>query len=148
MRRWIWLPLIVLVAAAVAVYLNWRTPAEVYFESGIFAACPKRPSCVSSLATDDLHRVAALGYTSDDSTAYAMLHELVQRMGGRIENESPGYIHAEFVSARLHLRDDLELLIVPGGRVEVRSISRISWYDRGGNRARVEDLRRAFETQP
>ncbi len=148
MRRWIWLPLIVLAAAAVAAYVNWRTPSEVYVESGVFAACPKRPSCVSSLATDDLHRVAALGYTSDDSTAYAMLHELVQRLGGRIKDESPGYIHAVFVSPRLHLRDDLELLIVPGGRVEVRAISRISWYDRGANRARVEELRRNFETLP
>lgn len=137
-----------LAVAAVGAYLNFTSPGDLYRETKVFGGCPERPSCVSSLATDDLHRVAALGYTGDMSTAYALLREVIERIGGSIEYEDAGYIHAVFVSPRAGLRDDLEVLMLPDGRVEVRSVSRVSWHDMGKNRTRVEELRRAFEAMP
>lgn len=143
---------VVLLAAAafvaVGAYRSLTPPDDLYAFTGVLAGCPKRPSCVSSLATDDLHRVAALGYTGEMSTAYVLLREVVERHGGRIEHEQPGYIHAVYESPRFKLRDDVELLMLPEGRVEVRSISRFSYHDRGANRARVEEIRRAFEAMP
>jgi uncharacterized protein (DUF1499 family) len=140
--------LLLVVAVAFGAYKTLTPPTHLYFKTGHFSTCPKRPSCVSSLATDDLHRVAALGYSGDFAAGYVMLKEVVERMGGKIEDEQEGYIHAVFVSPKLKLRDDLELLMLPNGRVDVRSISRFSYDDRGSNRARVEQLRQAFEAMP
>jgi len=78
----------------------------------------------------------------------SMLREVIERMGGKIEHESAGYLHAVFVVTQLKLRDDLELLVMPEGAIEVRSISRFGTRDFGKNRERVEELRRAFEAVP
>lgn len=138
-----------MVIAGVGVYKTIRLPKHLYAITGEFAGCPDRPNCVSSVATDDAHRVAALGYAGDDSTAYSMLREVVERMGGKIEHDAPGYIHAVFVTPNLHLRDDLELLVLPKGSIEIRSISRFGFLpDAGKNRERVEGLRQAFEAVP
>jgi uncharacterized protein (DUF1499 family) len=140
--------LLALAGVGFGAYRTLTPPGHLYINAGHFGGCPKRPSCVSSLATDDMHRVAALGYSGDSAANYVMLHEVVERLGGRIEDEKEGYIHAVFLTPELKLRDDLELLMLPNGRVDVRSISRFSYDDRGSNRARVEQLRQAFEAMP
>lgn len=143
--------LLLIVAAIVGfgLYKTLSSPGDLYSHTGRFAGCPSRPSCVSSQSLDDVHRVPALGYTGDPYMAMVMLRELVQRMGGHIDNEQPGYLHVVFFSKRLRFRDDLELLVLPeGGRIEVRSASRFSYSDMGTNRSRVEELRRAFEAAP
>lgn len=137
-----------LVVAGLGVYRTLRPPADLYAITGNFPGCPQHANCVSSLAGDDAHRVAALAYTGDDLTALSMLREVIERMGGHIEHEAPGYVHAVFTSPRLHLRDDLELLVLPEGRIELRSISRFGYGSFGINRQRVEELRRAFEAVP
>lgn len=137
----------ILGVTGVGIYCTVSQPDHLYATTGQFSGCPARPSCVSSLAKDDVHRVAALAYTGDAGTALSMLREVIERGGGRIEHESPGYIHAVFTSTQLRLRDDLELLILPEGTIEVRSISRFGYKDLG-NRQRVEALRQAFEAVP
>lgn len=139
---------VALLAVVVGAYMTHTVPSHLYAKTGTFAACPTRPSCVSSLATDDVHRVAALAYTGDPATALSMLREVVERMGGTISNESPGYLHAVFVTPTMRYRDDLELLVLPEGRIEVRSISRFGYRDFNVNRNRVEALREAFEAVP
>jgi uncharacterized protein (DUF1499 family) len=145
------LALLLIAVVTAAGYGIWRTPTppdDLYLSTGEFAACPQRPSCVSSVAKDDQHKVAALGYTGDMAGNYVMLHEVVERLGGEIKQEQPGYIHAVFMAPRFGLRDDLEVLMLPNGRVEVRSVSRFAYKDGGTNRARVEQLRQAFEAIP
>jgi uncharacterized protein (DUF1499 family) len=139
--------LAVLLVIGAGIYCTVTQPDHLYATTGQFSGCPARPSCVSSLAKDDVHRVAALAYTGDAGTALSMLREVIERMGGHIAHESPGYVHAEFTSPQLHLRDDLELLVLPQGKIEVRSISRFGYKDLG-NRQRVEALRQAFEAVP
>jgi uncharacterized protein (DUF1499 family) len=41
----------------------------------------------------------------------------------------------------MRFRDDVELLIEPGGVIQVRSISRFGYHDQGVNGQRVETLR-------
>jgi len=147
-RLFVALVLLLVAGVVFGAYRTLTPPSHLYFKSQHFSGCPKRPSCVSSMATDDLHRVAALGYSGDFAANYVMLKEVVERMGGTIEHEQEGYIHAVFLSPKLQLRDDLELLMLPTGRVDVRSISRFSYDDRGSNRGRVEQLRQAFEAMP
>lgn len=140
--------IVVLGALSWGAYRTLTPPSDLYANSGQFGGCPKRPSCVSSMATDDTHRVAAIGYTGDFAANFVMLQEVVERMGGEIEHQREGYIHAVFITPDLKLRDDLELLMLPTGRVDVRSISRFAYDDSGVNRARVEQLRQAFEAIP
>ncbi len=140
--------LAVLLTIALGMYRTAMQPDDLYVTTGELGGCPARPSCVSSLAKDDVHRVAALAYTGDDVTAVSMLREVIERMDGKIADESPGYLHAVFKVTRLHLRDDLEVLVLPEGKIEVRSISRFGPRDFGSNRERVEELRRAFEAVP
>jgi uncharacterized protein (DUF1499 family) len=147
-RLIIGLLLLALAFVGFGAWRNFNDPDDLYLATQEFAGCPERPSCVSSKATDDLHRVAALGYTGDMSSAFVLLREVVERLGGKIEQERPDYLHAVFESPELKLRDDMELLLLPEGKVEVRSVSRFNWHDRGANRARVEELRRAFEAMP
>lgn len=142
------LMLAVLVAIGLGIYKTTTMPADLYVTNKQFTGCPARPSCVSSLAEDDEHRVAALGYAGDPSTAYSMLREVIERMGGKVAHESPNYLHAVFTTPTMRYRDDLELLVLPEGKIEVRSISRFGYRDFGVNRARVEALRQAFEAVP
>ena len=137
-----------LLFAGYGVYRSLTPPSDLYSTTGQFAGCPTRPSCVSSMAGDDLHKVAALGYSGDFAANYVMLKEVVERIGGTIEHEREGYIHAVFVTPKMKFHDDLELLMLPNGRVGVRSISRFAYDDHGVNRSRVEQLRRAFEAMP
>lgn len=140
--------LVVVAVVGLGLYKTFTPPADLYSLTQEFAGCPPRPSCVSSLATDDQHRVTALGYTADPSTAASMLREVVERMGGDIRNQTPEYIHAVFVTPKMRYHDDLELLIRPAGTIEVRSLSRFGYDDFGVNRARVDALRQAFEAMP
>lgn len=140
--------LIALAVIGLGIYKTFTPPADLYSATQEFAGCPPRPSCVSSLATDDQHRVTALGYTADPSTAASMLREVVERMGGAIRTQTPDYIHAVFVTPKMRYHDDLELLIRPAGTIEVRSLSRFGYDDFGVNRARVDTLRQAFEAMP
>lgn len=149
MKRFLVLVVLALIGVAVyGVVQTSRTPENLYTFTKVFAACPARPSCVSSMAEDDVHRVAALGYSGEPARASVMLREVVERMGGKIEHEAPDYIHAVFVTPTMRYRDDLELLVLPEGRIEVRSISRFGYRDFGVNRDRVEELRGNFEAQP
>lgn len=142
------LAVVVVIVTAFGVYKTLNPPDDLYGITGDFAACPARPSCVSSVATDDQHRVVALGHTGDTLRAVSMLREVVERMGGKIEFESQGYLHAVFVTPTMRYHDDVELLVLPEGKIEVRSISRFGYRDFGVNRTRVEQLRQAFETVP
>ncbi|HEX4871738.1 MAG TPA: DUF1499 domain-containing protein [Nevskiaceae bacterium] len=143
-----WFSFLALAVLALALWATFTTPGHLYRSSGVFAGCPARPSCVSSMASDDIHQVPALRYAGDAHAAFVLLREVVERIGGRIEHEQPGYLHAVFVTPRMRYRDDLELLVQPDGRIEVRSLSRFGYRDFGVNRRRVEELRRQFEAQP
>lgn len=140
--------LLLLIFGIVGVTMTLRTPSDLYTSDGKFAGCPSRPSCVSSQATDDEHRVPQLGFSSDPMLAHALLKEVIQRMNGKIVHERPNYLHAVFVSPIMHFRDDVELLLHPDGTVDVRSVSRFGWWDFGDNRKRVEAIRQQFEAMP
>lgn len=136
---------VVVAGIAIASYATFRTPGHLYRYTGVFTDCPPRPSCVSSLAEDGMHRVEPLRYEGDSLRAQARLVAAVEAMpGSRIEEERAEYLHVLFVSPKTPFRDDLELLIEPGGQIQVRSISRFGYRDGGANRARVEALRKAF----
>lgn len=130
---------------ALGVYRTFRAPGDLWVHTRTFPGCPQRPSCVSSVAHDDVHKIEPLRYAGDAATARQKLEQVIRRMPlTSIERSTPEYLHAVFRTPTMHFHDDVELLVQEGGVVQVRSISRFGYGDRGVNRARVERIREAF----
>lgn len=148
MKIFIAIDVVVVLIVSFGLYRTFTTPSDLYAETGRLAACPSRPSCVSSLATDEVHAIAPLQYVGDPVVAQGRLKSVLRNMGiTAMAHEADGYLHAVFETPTMKFRDDLELLIKAEGRIEVRSVSRFGYRDFGVNRARVEELRKQFETQ-
>ena len=105
--------------------------------------CPASPNCVSSLATDDAHRVEAFTLTRPASDAWPEIKALVLSLPrSKVVEEKPGYLHVEVRSLLFRFVDHLELAAEPESkRVDVRSASVMGYSDLGVNRKRVETLR-------
>ena len=120
---------------------------ELRGADGQLAPCPPAPHCVSSLAEGE-QRIAALGYA--DSAAAAR-ERLARTLAGlpnyALLGNQDDYIHASYTTGLMRYVDDLEFVFPPGapGRIEVRSSSRLGYYDFGANRAHVEQVRAAYD---
>ena len=115
---------------------------------GRLLPCPSAPHCVASeAAVRSSHYVAPLALQGRNlETAKQQLQAVIADMGGKISHNSNTYLSATFSSAVFGFTDDLECRIdVAAGVVQVRSASRLGYYDMGVNRRRVETLRHGFE---
>ena len=84
-------------------------PATLGVRDGRLAPCPDRPNCVSSEATDDAHRVAALDFAGDPAAALRRLDQVIAGQdGASIVTRRDGYLHAEFTTRLLGFVDDFE----------------------------------------
>jgi len=113
----------------------------------VLAPCPATPNCVNSMDPDPARRVPPIAFKGGADEARA---DLVAAIGtftrARIVVSDERYVHAEFVSAIFRFVDDVEFLIDADRKViEVRSASRVGYYDFGVNRRRVERIRAVFE---
>ncbi len=118
------------------------TPRDLYLYTQQFAGCPPRPSCVSSVAQDELHAIAPLEYSGTQQQGWEALQNAVHYMGNaEIAHSGDNYLHVVFQTPRMHYHDDVELLVRPDNLIDVRSISRFGYGDMGVNRARVEEIR-------
>jgi uncharacterized protein (DUF1499 family) len=129
---------------ACATVLAVAASAAAETEAAALAPCPDKPNCVSSLATDDDHRIEPFALAGDPAAAWTALRAAVAAMPRtKIVEERPAYLRAECTSRIFHFVDDLELAEGASGRVDVRSASRVGYGDMGVNRERVESLRKA-----
>lgn len=115
-------------------------------DSRLLAPCPSEPHCVSSLATDKDHYVAPLPSAGSREASLAMLKSILDQLP-RVDYNTvgPARIHARFTSLIFRFVDDVTFYVHEDGKVDVRSSSRIGYYDFGVNRRRVEDLRQRME---
>lgn len=114
---------------------------------GQLAPCPPAPHCVSSLAEGD-QQIAPLRYAD---SAVAARERLARTLAGlpnyAVLSNQGDYIHASYTTGLMRYVDDLEFVFPSGasGRIEVRSSSRLGYYDFGANRAHVEQVRAAYD---
>lgn len=108
------------------------------------ASCPPAPHCVNSSDADARHHVEPFLIRPGAAEAWPQIVKVVAAAERTtIVARGERYLHAEVVSPWHFYTDDLELLYLPTqGRVEVRSSSRVGYYDFHVNRNRVEALRR------
>lgn len=118
-------------------------------DNNLLAPCPGSPNCVSSLATTDKQRVEPLAVSDNRETSMARLKAMLDTQP-RVEYDVVGEsrIQARFKSLVLRFTDDVTFFVRETGVVEVRSASRVGYWDLGANRRRVESLREQLaETQ-
>lgn len=114
-----------------------------------FTACSSAPRCVSSqAATGSSHYVAPFKYTGDPVHAREDLLKAIHADDhATIESAEAPFIHATYRSALMGFVDDVTFIIQPQQHfVDVKSSSRLGYYDFGVNRRRVERLRARFES--
>lgn len=109
----------------------------------VLPECPASPNCVSSLAADPDKRVDPLpGAATPEASRQLLLAILSEQQGVSLEGpEHERRIHAVFRTRLFGFRDDVHFHIRDDGRIEVRSASRLGYWDLGTNRRRVEKLR-------
>lgn len=134
-------------------FLTAKRPATVGIVGGRLQACdPGRSNCVCSQHSQegrslDPHDIPSFAYVGDAGDAMTrVIAVLMQQPRCRIVVQRPDYLHAEFSTTALGLIDDVEFLLsAPEQVIHVRSASRLGMTDFGVNRARVEELRLAFD---
>jgi uncharacterized protein (DUF1499 family) len=115
-----------------------------------FTPCGHAPRCAVSLEAPGPggDAVAPLVAGSDAASAHANLLAVLRGQPGYEILEDDGrYVHAQYTTRLMRYGDDVEFLIRDDGTVDVRSASRIGWYDWETNRERIEALRNALATR-
>lgn len=111
------------------------------------APCDSGPHCVSSETSNKDRHVAPIPYSGSRTIALLRLEEIINGMeGAKIIKQAPNYIHVTYTSAVFGFVDDVEFLLpADSHEIQLRSSSRLGYYDFGVNRARVETIRNRFE---
>lgn len=114
---------------------------------GMLASCDGPPRCVSSQSQDAKRHVEPLHYSGKREDARRhLIAVLAAEPGFRLITSSADYIHVEATTSIMRYVDDLEFVFSPKlAVIDVRSSSRIGYYDFKANRERVEKIRAAFE---
>jgi uncharacterized protein (DUF1499 family) len=109
-----------------------------------------RDNAVSSLSTSAAHRIDPIALRGEPRAAFARLADQAAALPGvRVVERTASHLRAECESRWFRFIDDLDLVLdAPSGVAHVRSAARLGRRDFGVNRARVEALRRAHESQP
>lgn len=124
-------------------------PARLLADEDRFTPCSRAPHCVSSQAPRDSDKyVAPLAFAGTPAQARAVLRAVLAGFeNARIEQAEQRFVHATFHST-LGFVDDVTFLIREDAAIiDVKSASRLGYYDFGVNRRRVESLRTAFDAQ-
>ncbi len=107
------------------------------------ALCPDSPNCVSSQAAEARHFIEPLGFSGVGPQAFKILKEIISDLPNtRITESTDTYLHAEFRTRWLKFTDDVDAIVDEERKIiEIRSASRIGYWDLGTNRRRVELIR-------
>ena len=108
--------------------------------------CSKKSNCVSSLDTERRRFVEPLPFSGSAKAAKTgLLKVLASMKGAQVIKTDEHYIHAEFVSPVFKFVDDVEFLIDEVSHtIQLKSSSRVVFYDFGANRKRIKLIREHF----
>lgn len=114
---------------------------------GGLAPCDGGPHCVSSQETSADRKVEPLHYAGKREDAWKRLESVLKALPRtKLVANTPDYVHAEVATPIMRYVDDVEFVFAAKEpRIDVRSSSRIGYYDFKANRERVEAIRAAFE---
>lgn len=113
------------------------------------APCGTKPNCVSSQSTLERHKVEPLTLDGSGPATIQKIHTIIAALPGTTITQSEELsLRAEFKSKVFGFIDDVEFLVdEKEGCVQVRSASRIGYYDFGANRRRIEKIRHLYDKE-
>ncbi|MEO6077053.1 MAG: DUF1499 domain-containing protein [Dokdonella sp.] len=120
-----------------------QKPAD---RSNAIMPCSFAPHCASSTnARDSAFYVEPLRYNGSTEQAHAALVDVLKRQtNAKIDLDTPPFVRSTFRTA-IGFADDVSFAFRDDGKaIDVKSTSRLGFYDFGVNRRRVEQLRREF----
>ena len=120
-------------------------PTNLGVHDGRLAFCPSSPNCVSSQASDDVHRIDPLRFAAGDAdVAFLHLKEVLSaRKDAKIVDDGRDYLRVELRTTLFV--DDVEFLLDrENNLIHLRSASRRGYSDLGKNRKRIEEIRKVF----
>ncbi len=108
--------------------------------------CLGGPHCVSSLASDPNRKIESIQFTGDISSFKSRATLAFEKMPRtKIIRATDNYLHVEFTSAIMGFTDDFEIYLDPAtNKIDLRSSSRVGYYDLGANGRRVKSFRQIF----
>ncbi|MEO6699647.1 MAG: DUF1499 domain-containing protein [Paraperlucidibaca sp.] len=115
---------------------------------GRLAPLPSAPHAVGSQALAGSKSAIAPLLVSGDKTSYmTRLAAVAADMpGATVVKQGASYLYVEYSSLLMGFVDDVEFALqADGQRVDVRSSSRVGYYDFDANRDRVERIRTAMQ---
>lgn len=125
-------------------------PKQFTRSADAFTPCASAPHCVSSQADKNSSKYVPPLAFKDTTPAHArqtLLDVLGSSEGATVERAEDRFIHATFRST-LGFVDDVTFIVQPQADIiDVKSSSRLGYYDFGVNRKRVEKLRARFDAQ-
>lgn len=141
----------VLILAATLVLTACAQPSADTSQGNAMAkitACPSKPNCVSSVATDETHAIEPLRFEGEGAAALARLKDVMAGLPRTtLVSEEDGYLHFVVTTRLMRFKDDVEFAFAEEpGRIDVRSASRVGHSDLGVNRKRVEEIRTRFSS--
>ncbi|MGF1578358.1 MAG: DUF1499 domain-containing protein [Gemmataceae bacterium] len=123
-------------------------PDDLGVAEGKLRPCPNSPNCVCTSSEDDKeHHMDAIPLEGTNEEAIARLKKALATLPRtEIITEKENYIHAESTSLIFRFVDDVEFFVdTDANKIHFRSASRVGYSDLGVNRARMEQLRKAYE---
>jgi len=125
---------------------NGTRPDIVGKGIGPLAPCPSSPNCVSTHATDSMHRIEPLTFEGDSAAAMERLVSVINSTKRtKVIANTGTYLYVEFTSAFWRFVDDVEFTMDGTAKViHFRSASRLGQSDLGVNRQRMETIRTRF----
>lgn len=112
-------------------------PDTLGLKQNSLSVCPSSPNCVSSLDSDEKHKILPLEANIEEIKKVISNEERVL-----IVSEQENYLYVEFTSKIMGFVDDVEFHYDPATQVsQVRSASRLGKSDLGVNRKRIEKIR-------
>ena len=123
-------------------------PRQFTQSASEFTPCSSAPHCVSSQAPQDGSKhVQPLRFSGAtvDAARQALLKTLYEAGNANVERAENRFVHATFRTTTGFV-DDVTFLVQPDAQIiDVKSSSRIGYYDFNVNRKRVERLRARFD---
>lgn len=110
--------------------------------------CSGSPNCVSSESESKRHSIEPLAFQGAPGTAFDCLKRiLTATRGAEVVSSEPQSLHVEF-RTRLGFVDDAHFALdEEKGLIQMRSASRLGYWDLGANRRRLERIRFIFGAQ-
>ncbi len=129
------------ITSLIVLSIRSRRPPPLGLVAGRLRPCPGTPNCVCS----ETGQASPLPITGSTTVAWARAKQTICALGGVIDRDEPGYLHATFTTRVFRFVDDFELRLDESARViHIRAAARVGQRDLGVNRRRAQEFRRRY----